>query len=332
MEFKHTQVGEVSLHTLENEFLKVVTLNYGASIYKLYTKVGNTWREVSVQPDDLDAFISSSFYYGKTIGRTSGRLFLPSYDIGDITYLLDGEGKPSVIHGGPNGFSFKHFEVIAYSQHDIIYKASSYEDEGPYDGILSLEVRFLVEGNQFKISFKAETTETTLCNITNHIYLNLSDAPTIDQHHLDIQADRYLNINEINKVLSIDPIQAPIIFDGKKPLQPLFDIMKHTPFDGFDHTFLLHKKGPYDLKASVDDLSLTVHTTYPSVVLYTHNNLAPYALRQLDTLDNKHIAFTIECQYEPGGIQVEGLHDAVLHPGEIYEHEMILTFESTKKV
>jgi aldose 1-epimerase len=180
--------------------------------------------------------------------------------------------------------------------------------------------------------FKAESTETTLCNITNHIYLNLSNDTTIDNHQFDIQADRYLNIDDLNRVLSIDHIEKPFVFDGKQTIKPLFDIMSQTPFDGFDHTFLLHKQSEYDFKAIEKDLTLTVNTTYPSIVLYTHNNLAPYALRGQKPKDNKHIAFTIECQYEPGGIQVEGLHDAVLNPGEIYEQDMILTFDVTKKV
>jgi aldose 1-epimerase len=61
---------------------------------------------------NLDEFLTSPFYYGKTVGRTAGRLFHPSYSIGDTEYLLDETSNPSFLHGGENGFSFKHFEIV----------------------------------------------------------------------------------------------------------------------------------------------------------------------------------------------------------------------------
>lgn len=327
LEIKQTIYGDVSLVTLENDDLKVVLTNYGAALFHVYVKQNGTLKEVSVQPDDINDFLSSSFYYGKTVGRTAGRLFLPSYDIGENTYFLPDENKVSFIHGGPEGFSFKHFDIMAYSQHDVTFKTTSYEDEGPYDGDMTLEVKYQIEGESLVISFKAETTKTSLCNITNHIYLNLSDAVNIYDHEIVIHADQYLNIDKDNRVLSIDQVNAPLDINRMQPIKPLLDIMKHTPFEGFDHTFLLSKKHPLDMVVASKNITLEVKTSYPSIVLYTHNNLAPYEMRGQKPLDNQHMGFTIECQFEPGGIQVHDLHDAILHPGDMYEHDMVLTFK-----
>ncbi len=327
MEIKSTIYGDVSLITLENDALKVVLTNYGAAIFHLYVKQDGQLKEVSVQPDDLNDFLASTFYYGKTVGRTAGRLFLPSYDIGNQTYFLPDEGKVSYIHGGPEGFSFKHFEVLSYSQHDVVFKAISYEDEGPYDGDMTLEVRYVIQDDTLTIEFKAQTTKTSLCNITNHVYLNLSDEPTIYDHDIVIHADTYLHIDKDNRVISIDPVKAPLDIHRNQPIKPMLDIMMHTPFEGFDHTFILSKKNPLDMMVTSKHLKLDVSTTYPSIVLYTHNNLAPYAMRGQKALDNQHMGFTIECQFEPGGIQVNNLNDAILHPGEVYAHDMVLSFK-----
>lgn len=327
MDIQSTIYGDVTLVTLENDDLKVVLTNYGAAIFHIYIKQDGKLKEVSVQPNDMNEFLSSSFYYGKTIGRTAGRLFLPSYDIGDQTYFLPDEKKVSFIHGGPEGFSFKHFDILSYSQHDVTFKATSYEDEGPYDGDMTLEVRYHIEGDALAIHFKAETTKTSLCNITNHVYLNLSDDINIYDHEILIHADTYLNIDQDNRVISIDSIQPPFDMNRMQPIKPLLDHMAQTPFDGFDHTFLLSKKEPVDMVVRSKDVMLEVKTSYPSIVLYTHNNLAPYDLRGQKPLENKHIGFTVECQFEPGGIQVDTLHDAILHPGDIYEHDMVLTFK-----
>jgi galactose mutarotase-like enzyme len=50
-------------------------------------------------------------------------------------------------------------------------------------------------------------------------------------------------------------------------------------------------------------------------------------MRGQKALDNQHMGFTIECQFEPGGIQVNNLNDAILHPGEVYAHDMVLSFK-----
>jgi aldose 1-epimerase len=330
MEIKRTVVGDVSLITLENDHLKVVTTNYGAALFHIYVKDQSRLKEVSVQPEDLDAFLTSSFYYGKTVGRTAGRLFLPSYDIGLKTYVLPDEGKKSFIHGGAEGFSFKHFDIMSYSAHDVTFKAISYAEEGPYDGDMTLEVRYIIEGDTLSISFKAETTEASLCNITNHIYLNISDSNDIYDHHVEIDADHYLNIDGTNKVISKDIVTDAFDFRVRKPFDQQLQKMKDTPFEGFDHTFLLNKSKHYDMRVSNKDIAFELKTTYPAVVLYTHNNVAPYALRDNKAFDNKHVAFTVECQFEPGGIQVEGLNDAVLNVGDVYEHSMHLQFKKIK--
>jgi aldose 1-epimerase len=328
MEILSSIVGDVSLITLENEHLKVVTTNYGAALFHLYVKdTHGQLKEVSVQPESLDEFLTSSFYYGKTVGRTAGRLFLPSYDIGLKTYVLPDEGKKSFIHGGAYGFSFKHFDIMSYSAHDVTFKAVSYAEEGPYDGDMTLEVRYIIEGDLLSITFKAETTEASLCNITNHVYLNLGASKTIDDHDIFIDANRYLNIDENNQVLRIDSVSKPFDMNQIQKIKPLLNIMEDSPFQGFDHTFLLNKTHQKDMIVKANDLTLEVNTTYPAIVLYTHNNQAPYRLRNQNSMDNKHIAFTVECQFEPGGIQVKGLNDAVLNIGDVYEHSMHLRFK-----
>lgn len=318
-----TRVGEVTRHTLENEYLKVEVVSYGAAIFHLYVKTPQGLKEVSVGPNDLDEFLTSTFYYGKTVGRTAGRLFGPTYDIDDTTYFLDDD---VLLHGGEHGFSFKHFTITQASTQEVSMFATSYEDEGPYDGDLTLHVTYILNARQLIIKHVANTTKKTLCNITNHVYLNLDQQKTIDHQEVMISSDHYLNIDDENRVISINDVtNTPFDFREIKPFKDHLDQMLDSSFSGFDHTMIFgdDKK----MMVSSDDIKMTLETSYPSVVLYTHNKPSPHELVGQKTLDNRHIAFTIECQFEPGGIQVEGLHDAVLSPGETYEHHIALTFE-----
>ena len=325
-----TVVGDIQSITLKNTYLEVEILSYGASLFHLWVMDGDQKREVSVQPDDIDEFLTSDFYYGKTVGRTAGRIFHPSYTIDDTEYLLDERSYPSLLHGGEQGFSFKHFDFVEASHDMVKLKAISYADEGPYDGILTLFATYQIKDQSLQISYEAHTTETTLCNITNHVYLNLSKTSSIQDHVVHIYAHSYLNIDDQNKILSIEDVKAPFDFNQGLYFKDALQLMEHTPFHGFDHTFIFDEKTPTQMKVSVENIDMELKTSYPSVVLYTHNKPAPHRLRGLDTNNNQHVAFTIETQYEPGGIQFKGLNQAILEPHQQYFETTTLTFNVKK--
>lgn len=323
-----TVVGDVSFITLENNHLKAHILSYGASIFHLFVKRNDEWIEVTVQPNDINEFLTSDFYYGKTVGRAAGRLFYPGYTIDHIDYLFGEEEKPSLLHGGPNGFSFKHFDVVSYDKDHVTLKAISYEDEGPFDGELTLYTTYRLENKAFHITYEAHTTAPTICNITNHTYLNISTQSTIDYQRIKIHANKYLNINEMNKIISIENVKAPFDFHQGKHFKDALKAMASTPFNGFDHTFIFEDSQQPQMEVTSDVISMNLYTTHPAVVLYTHNKPSPHALRTLEPNQNQHAAFTIETQYEPGGIQFEGLNDAILRPGETYKETTTLVFET----
>ena len=323
MKTMKTRVGEVAHHILENEYLKVEVLSYGAAIFHLYVKTPKGLKEVSVQPHEVNEFLTSDFYYGKTVGRTAGRMFAPSYEIGNDIYLLS---EDVILHGGEYGFSYKHFDIKEVKDHKITLSATSYEDEGPYDGILTIDVTYELIGKQLMIRHQAKTTKDTLCNLTNHVYLNLNQQKTIQEQNVMISSNRYLNIDDQNRVLSVNDVaNTPFDFRTMKPFKDHLDHMMDTSFHGFDHTMIFNEN--QTMIVSSEDIMMTLKTSYPAVVLYTHNKPAPHELLGYKQLDNRHIAFTIECQYEPGGVQVEGLHDAILRPDETYDHYMSLTFD-----
>ena len=323
-----TVVGDVSFMTLENDFLKAHILSYGASIFHLFVKRNDEWIEVTVQPNEINEFLTSDFYYGKTVGRAAGRLFYPGYSIDHIDYLFGEEAKPSLLHGGPNGFSFKHFDVVSYDKNHVTLKATSYEDEGPFDGALTLYTTYRLENKAFHITYEAHTTAPTICNITNHVYLNVSTQSTIDNQLIKIDANKYLNIDETNNIISVDDIKAPFDFNEGKYFKDALKDMASTSFNGYDHTFIFNPSKQSQMEVTSDIMTMKLYTTNPAVVLYTHNKPSPHALRTLEPNQNRHAAFTIETQYEPGGIQFEGLNDAILRPGETYKETTTLVFET----
>lgn len=319
-----TKYGEIDLITLKSEDMEVILTSFGAAIYQIKV-FGNL---VTVAPQAFDDFFQSTFYYGKTIGRTSGRLVLPSFKINHAYYPIRSyRGEKVKLHGGPTGFSFRHFKLCGLKIKDeeasvsFCYRAMHMEED--YPGEMDVIVTYTLNRDmELMISYQAQTDHDTLCNLTNHTYFNLSTtANHIYYHDMIIRSKHYLDINEDNIILSQKPtLDTPFDFNQKTRLGERIMVMKDTPFNGFDHTWLLDD---IPEKIEIDEPSspvkLIIETSYPAVVIYTHNHPAPSKLEQIKN-DGTHSSFTLECQFEPGGIHYPYLNDNVLKKDETYKH------------
>lgn len=325
-----TTVGDISKVTLQQGELEVILLSYGASIYSIKYR----GREMTVRPDDLDAFLTAQFYYGKTCGRTSGRLIAPSYMIDDQEYPVKPfRGETTKLHGGKDGFSYRHFEIVdikddhEYSQ--VTYKIVSPDGDEDYPGELTLYVTYRADQNDhLLITYDAKSTKDTLCSITNHVYVNLDGEGTIQNHHLKIDASHYIDLNENltpRKKVSLD--KTPFDLRKLTKIEGRLKSLKDTPIGGYDHTWVFDRKiGKAVIKDSKKEFALKVSTSYPAFVVFTHNVVTP------DPLPERYgngiqSALTLECEYEPGGIHYSEMSSSILRKDEAYQHWIDLQFE-----
>jgi len=316
-------IGEYSQVILKRKGIEATLFSYGASLYSL--KINN--REMTFRPDDLHEFFSSEFYYGKTVGRTAGRLVSPSYTIDDITYSVTSfpPGKTK-LHGGEHGFSFQKFDIIEHqdSAHEsfVTFRYVSPDGEEEYPGELTLTVRYTIDDNwNLKIDYNAFSSKDTLCNITNHTYFNLSQDADILNHELRIDASKRVEIdNDLLPIKRVSVANTPFDFRQSALLRDRIEMLQDAPINGYDHAFLFSKPiGDLSLESKRSHVKLDVTTSYPAVVIFTHN--IPFK----DHFNPKygsgiHSSIAIECQYEPGGIHFDGWNQAILRQGETYSH------------
>ncbi len=162
----------------ENGF-EVEVLNLGGVITKIITpdKDGNL-ENIVVAYEDIDDYIENPHYYGAIIGRTGGRICNGKVVIEGKEYQLNKNYGLHQGHGGDEGFNKKIWDVaVEETEEYVLLNLSrvSQDKEENYPGKLYAEVVYKIYKDfKLDIIYKADSDKTTLVNMTNHSYFNLS--------------------------------------------------------------------------------------------------------------------------------------------------------------
>lgn len=326
---KDTRVGRVSFYELKSKDVTLLLTSYGAGIVDIIFDDTN----LCARPESIEDYLDSKAYYGKTIGRTSGRLFPPYFELdGKIIKIENTPGDVSHLHGGADGFAFKNFSLISFEQRNdetsITLRYVSADEEAHYPGELTLDVTYILkENNDIIFKHYATTTKDTLCNITNHVYLNLNkNKNNLEHHHIKINADQYLKVDQNYRPINKQDVSGSV-FDLRetKSLKEQIDIFDQKNMMAYDHAFFLNdEKIAADVYDQASDIGLRVETDYPTIVFYTHNYIEDKKMLLCDT-NGVHGSITLECQYEPSGIYHKDLNDSILRKNEVYQHTVKMT-------
>lgn len=312
-------------------------INWGATIIslKMPDKSGNV-ENCTLGFDNFTEYENYSPYFGSTIGRTGNRIADGRCKIDGKEYKFNkNENEVTHLHGGSAGFDKVIWDITPFEKSDnagIICSYLSQDGEENYPGNLKVVVTYtLNKNNEFTIDYKAETDKTTLVNLTNHTYWNLSGnrKENISNHSIQIDADSYLPINK----LSIPTGQLKDVkgtdFDFKeiKNLKPLLD-----KTGGYDHNFnlsLYQKEKPENrtlLLHKESGRSMEILTTEPGIQFYTGNYLFLLKKQGFDIYD----ALCLETQKYPDAPNHEDFQTWELKPGEKYTHTTVYKFSIIK--
>jgi len=338
--FGKTNEGqEVDLFTLSNDNRVTVKItSYGAIITSIETpdKNGAT-ANIACGFEKLETYLSTEYlgsypYFGCICGRVCNRIGEGKFALEGKNYSLAVNNGPNHLHGGLVGFDRRLFSSEIIDENDKVGVKLSYlspDLEEGYPGNLKVTCTYtLNNANELAIEYGAETDQTTIVNLTNHTYFNLTGGTeTILNHELELPAKTFTELVGSIPTGNISSVEGtPFNFLNKKKLGKDIEPLP----DGYDLNFVLdNPEGKLIFAGCLSEETsgriVEVFTTQPGIQLYTG-----YWIPEMN-LDGKkkfgrYSGVALETQHYPDSVNKPQFPSVVLKPQQSFSEKTIYKF------
>ncbi|MCG8582549.1 MAG: galactose mutarotase [Bacteroidales bacterium] len=332
---------EVKIITLQNRKHTQVTItNYGGIIMSIKTpdRRGN-FAEIALGFDDVETYLEERYtkncpYFGAAIGRYANRIKDGEFELEGTTYKLNQNNGTNSLHGGPNGFHQKVWEIETFKEPKrtgVVLKLTSDDMEEGFPGKVNIKMTYtLTFDNELVIDYEATTDKTTVINLTNHSYFNLSSMQSdILDHLMVLYADKFTPKDEndipTGEIIAVNDSPMDFLLPRK-----IGERIADVDGRGYDHNYVINgPEGDLNIGARLVDestgRSLEFYTTEPGLQLYTGNYLDGSLERDgISFKENYGVCF--EAQKFPDSPNQEHFPACVLKPGEKYQQTTVYKF------
>lgn len=323
---------------------EMTVLNYGAKIVSLMIpdKDGKLV-DVVLGHNNLKEYLNSEEpYFGAVCGRTGNRIAKGKFTLEGKEYNLAINNGPNNLHGGIKGFNAVVWDMEQLDNQTVKLTYLSKDGEEGFPGNLLTKITYrLTDDNSFEIEYKAGADQTTILNLTNHSFFNLSGAgnPSINDHLLTIQAKNYLPTDE-TAIPYGDPApvaNTPFDFTNEHAIgERIDDDFEQIHFGkGYDHTFIFDKKiGEFahglTCISPKTGIQMDIFTTEPGVQVYTSNWMSGKFEGKLGHRYPARSAVCFETQHFPDSINKPEYPTVILKAGDKFRSKTIHKFSIKK--
>lgn len=331
----------IILYTLRNaQGAEVQVTNYGAAIVgaKMPDREGHM-ADIVLGYKHPEGYFFDGAAMGKSVGRCANRIAQGRMTIEDTDYSLEINNGRNHLHGGTKNFANRVWESRVETNRIVMALISDDGDQG-YPGELQVEAVFdFDDENSLEITYVAQTDRTTVVNMTNHVYFNLSgeNSGSVLDHELRLNCSQVpeMDAYQIPTGTMLDVAGTPQDFRVFRPLREGIDAeFNHIrDFRGYDHPFaidgwkqnILGEVG--ELRDPKSGRKVQILSSQPSVMIYTGNWLSggcPETKSGRRYADHDGVA--IECQNFPDAINRPEFPSPLLHPDERYCQKIVFRF------
>lgn len=336
---------QTDLYILKNaNGMTAAITNYGGRLVSLLVPDSSgKMVDVIVGFDSVSTFKNSSEpYFGATIGRYGNRIAKGKFTLDGKEYTLATNNGSNHLHGGKKGFQDVVWDAKQVGDSVLELSYLSKDMEEGYPGNLTVKVIYnLNSNNELKIDYNATTDKKTVVNLTNHAFFNLNgyNAGTINNHILQINADRYTPVDStLIPTGKLEPVENTA-FDFRQPTAIATNLAKEGEQikngNGFDHNYVLNEPGTdgmhkaATIQGDKTGIVMEVITQEPGLQFYGGNFMQSKNKMKGGIADEFRTAFCLETQHFPDSPNQPSFPSTVLEPGKTYQTTSIYRF-STK--
>jgi aldose 1-epimerase len=339
------QVEAVELSNKAGIRVRVMTL--GAAIQSLLVPDRSAHAgDIVLGFDSPQEYLQNPSYFGATVGRFANRIAKGHFSLDGKTYSLATNDHGNHLHGGLKGFDkviWSIDSVKSASPATTVFSYTSPDGEEGYPGTLRVTASYsLDDATTLRVQFTATTDKSTVVNISNHSYFNLSaeSGASVLSHLLLVNASRYT------------PVDVGLIPTGelRAVAGTPFDFRKATPIGarvrdgrdqqirygrGYDHNFALDGTvGELRLAARVADPSsgriMEIFSAAPGLQFYSGNFLDATIAGKGGRIYREGDALVLEPQLFPDAPNQKTFPSARLDPGSAYVNTIEYRFSTDK--
>ena len=341
-DFQTTIEGQTTdLYTLTNASgMEVCITPFGGRVVSiLVPDREGVMRDVVLGFDNINDYQHVPSDFGAAIGRYANRIAQGKFTLDGVEYQLPQNNFGHCLHGGPEGWQYKLYEVAEATEQSLTLVMHSPDGDSQFPGAVEAKVTYtLTDENALDIAYEATSDRPTIINMTNHSYFNLAGDPTqtILEDELMINADHFTPVDDTYMTTGeILPVAGtPMDFRQPKAIGAEitnFDYEQLKNGNGYDHNWVLNTAGDLSQPAVVlyspaSGIELTVYTDEPGIQVYTGNFLDGTAVGKHDIAYGQRVAICLETQKYPDTPNKPEWPSAVLRPGERYTSKCIYKF------
>ena len=261
-------------------------------------------------------FARADITAGAICGRMAGRIAGARFALDGREVRLLANTPPDQLHGGPEGFCHRNWQVRKVAGGLCFDLTSPAGDQG-YPGEVTASAVYRLLEDRLTLDLEARTTAATVINLTNHGYWNLAGGGSVLGHELMIEADHMLPLSP-----------------AKIPTGAIADVAG-TPFDfrsmrriaqAYDTGFVLRGgrgilKRACRLRDPASGRALEVWGTEALLQIYTADHWGPAMPGKAGPL-SPHQGLALEVQNYPDAPNHANFPSARLDPGAVLHHRI----------
>lgn len=344
MKFQESTFGyvngrEVSRFTLVNDNnIKIKITNYGGIItsIEMPDQQGHV-ENIACGFEKLENYLGEEYlgsypYFGALIGRFGNRIANGKLVIEGKEYKMAINNGPNHLHGGLIGFDRRIWDAEPFDDEDKVGVKLSYlspDGEENYPGNLRVSCIYTLNNdNELGIEYFATTDRTTVVNLTNHTYFNLTGGKeNILNHELKLTATKMTEmVGQIptGKIVAVEG--TPFDFTTSKTFKKDLGALP----TGYDDNFVLgNETGQIRYAGTLSEAGsgrkVEVYTTQPGIQLYT-GYWIPEIVVGGKKIFGRYSGIALETQHYPDSVNQPGFPSTLLKPGETYNEVTVYKF------